>query len=271
MLTSLFIQNFFIMNLIILPLFWEIILLIVISLLISYLFFVLFRKKLSHERLSENHTVASYFFNAFSLSYCVLLAFMVYANWYNNDRAHQNVYHETSYISNFYRDTRYLPDSVKNPVTEKIINYVNAVVNDEWKKFEEGKISTVADSTLGDLYKTYTGIPVSQISNPYLYQVSLEKLNLISEYRRLRILDMKQTIPAVLWGVLFICFFVSAGYAYFFTTKGKKVHLLLIVTFIVVNVLMFYLIYVLDHPFEGYSGISPEPFKNLLDKFVQVK
>lgn len=254
--------------LILLPFLLEIILVIIVSFFITYLFFVAIRKKLSHEKLSENHTVASYFFNAFSLSYCVLLAFVVYANWYNNDRAHQNVFYETSYISNFYRDTRSLPDSVKNIVTEKIINYTKAVIYDEWQKFEQGEISALADSTLGELYHIYIGIPVNLIPNPYLYQVSLDKLNLISQYRRLRILDMKQTIPSVLWGVLFVCFFVSSGYAYFFTTKGKKVHLLLIATFIVSNILIFYLIYVLDHPYQGYSSVSSEPFQLILEKFL---
>ena len=258
-------------NLIFLPFFLEIIVIVAISILITYLVFVIFRKKLVHEKLSENHTVASYFFNAFSLSYCVLLTFLVYANWLNYDRAQQNVYYETSYLSNFYRDTRSLPDSLKSIVTEKIIKYTKAVIEDEWIKFSKGNTSALTDTALNELYYTYISIPLALIPNPYLYQVSLDKLNSLSQYRRLRILDMKQTIPIVLWGVLIICFFVSSGYAYFFTTKGKKMHLLLITTFIVTNILIFYLIYVLDHPYEGYSSISTEPFKLLLDKFIQGK
>lgn len=258
-------------NFVILPVLFQVILIIVISLVITFIGFIIVRKKFSHDKLSENHTVASYIFNAFSISYGVLLAFIVYANWYGNERAQQNVYYETSCISNLYRDSQILPDSIKKIVNEKIINYTKAVIDDEWIKLSENKTSPVAESALDDLWKIYTGIPLSQISNPLLYQVSLEKLNNISQYRRLRILDMKQTTPVIIWIVLFTCFLVSLGYAYFFTTKKRGTHLILITTFIIINILIFYLIYVLDHPYEGYSSISSEPFNLLLDKFSQVK
>jgi hypothetical protein len=254
-------------NLIILPLLFEVAILIAGSLFITFLGFLLIRKKFTHEKLSENHTVASYVFNAFSISYGVLLAFVVYANWYDNERAQQNVSYETSYISNFYRDTRILPDSVKNVITDKLIAYIKAVKYDEWEKLSEGKTSHDAELALDDLWNTYTKIPVTQISNPYIYQISLEKLNLISQYRRMRILDMQQTTPLIIWVVLFICFAVSLGYTYFFSTKGKITHLILIATFITINVLIFYLIFVLDHPFKGNSGISSEPYQLLLNKF----
>jgi hypothetical protein len=258
-------------NLVFLPLFLELILLIAGSFLITFIGFIIFRKKLSHERLSENHAVASYIFNAFSLSFSVLLAFMVYANWYNYENALQNVSNETSYLSNFYRDTRTLPDSLRIIITEKIINYTKAVIDDEWEKLSNGKTSPLAESALNDLWLTYTKIPISQINNPYLYQVSLDKLNLISQYRRLRILDMQQTTPYIIWIVLSICFMVSICYTYFFTTKTRKTHLFLIFTFVIINVLIFYLIYVLDHPYRGYACIDPEPYKLILDKFLQAK
>jgi hypothetical protein len=258
-------------HLIIFPMITEVLFLIAGSFTVTLVVFLLIRKKFSHDKLSENHTVASYIFNAFSISYGVLLAFVVYANWYDNERAQQNVYYESSYISNFYRDTRIFPDSIKSVLSDKIIKYTKAVVDDEWEKLSEKKTSHIAELALDDLWRIYTGIPVSQISNPYLYQVSLEKLNLISQYRRLRILDMQQTTPVIIWIVLFICFSVSLGYAYFFTTRKRGTHLILITTFIVINVLIFYLIYVLDHPYEGYSSISSEPFQLLLNKFLQVK
>jgi hypothetical protein len=258
-------------NLIILPLIFEVLILIAGSFTVTLIVFLIIRKKFSHEKLSENHTVASYIFNAFSISYGVLLAFVVYANWYDNERAQQNVFYETSYISNFYRDTRIFPDSIRNILNDKIITYTKAVVDDEWEKLSEKKTSPLAELALDDLWKIYTSIPVSQISNPFLYQVSLEKLNSISQYRRLRILDMQQTTPIIIWIVLFICFSVSLGYAYFFTTRKRRAHLILITSFIIINILIFYLIYVLDHPYEGYSSISSEPYKLLIDKFLQVK
>jgi hypothetical protein len=254
---------------VLIPYLIEIAIVIFASLVITFIGFLLVRKKFSHERLSENHTVASYIFNAFSITYGVLLAFAVYANWYNYEQAEGNVTNETAYLSNFFRDTRILPDSIKNVVTQKLIAYTKAIIDDEFDKLSQGTISHVAELALDDLWNTYTKIPLSVIPNTYLYNISLERLNLISQYRRKRILDMEQTIPTVVWIVLISCALISIGYSYFFTTKKRGTHLSLIATFIIINVLLFYLIYVLDHPYSGYDRISYEPFKLVLEKFLR--
>jgi len=258
-------------KLIMLPLYLEVFLLIILSLMFTLISFIIVRKRVSHERVQENHTVASYIFNAFSVIYAVLLAFVVYSNWFDYEKSQDNVTNEASYLSNFYRDTRILPDSLKTIVTQKLINYTSAVLNDEWYSMTEGRTSTLADSALDDLWYTYTRIPVSSIPNPYLYQYSIERLNFISQYRRLRILDMEQTTPPIIWVVLIICGFISVSYTYYFTTKRKRTHFFLIATVILINVLLFYLIYVLDHPYEGYAKLSSEPFQMILNKFTQIK
>jgi len=253
-------------NLIFFPLAIEVLIILVASIIVTLVLFYYVRKKFSHEKISENHTIASYIFNAFSISYGVLLAFVVYANWYDNNRAQQNVSHEASYISNFYRDTRTLPDSVKSIITFQTSEYVKSIINEEWIFLSEGKSSPITDSALDRLWSTFMSIPVENFRNPYLYQISLERLNFLSEYRRLRILDMQQTMPHAMWIVLIICFLVTITYTYFFMTKQRRAHLFLILTLITVNVLIFYLIYVLDHPYKGSSGISSEPFHTILMK-----
>ncbi|HEY5533406.1 MAG TPA: DUF4239 domain-containing protein [Ignavibacteria bacterium] len=255
-------------TLIIMPLVLEILMVLAISLVIAFIGFLIFRKKFSHEILAENHIVGSYIFNGFSVTYGVLIAFVVYANWFGYEKAQQNVTEETTYLSNFYRDTRILPDSVKSIVTDKLIKYTEAVVEDEWPLMAKGETSPKAMNALDDLWDTYSRIPVSKITNTYFYQVSIEKLNLVSMQRRLRILDMNQTTPEVIWIVIVLCAFISVSYSYFFTTKKRKAHLFLIASLIVINVSLFYLIYVLDHPYQGYATISPEPFKLILNKFV---
>jgi hypothetical protein len=250
------------------PLIFEILMVLAISLVITFIGFLIVRKLFSHERLSENHAVASYIFNAVSVTYGVLIAFVVYSNWFDYEKAQQHVMDETTYLSNFYRDTRTLPDSVKSIVTDKLIKYTKTIIEDEWPRMAKGETSQKAMNDLDDLWDTYSRIPVTMITNVYFYHVSVEKLNLVSQQRRLRILDMDQTTPDVIWIVLVICASISVSYTYFFTTKRRIAHLSLITSFIVINVLLFYLIYVLDHPYEGYATISPEPFKLILSKFI---
>ena len=256
---------------IILQLLLEISIVIVIALFLTYAGFIIIRKKFSHEFLSEYHTVASYMFNSISITYGVLLAFVVYLNWFNYEKSEQNIENETAYLSNFYRDTRTLPDSIRNAITNKLINYTKSVIDDEWITMSKGKTSPHTEAALDSLWKSFTSIPANSITNIYFYQFAIERLNFISQCRRQRILDMEQTTPAVIWTVLIICGSISVGYTYFFSTKKRRAHLSLIATIIIVNVLIFYLIYVLDHPFEGYTGISQEPFKLVLDKFYNLK
>jgi len=255
----------------VLPLIFEIIVLLILSTTAGIVLFLYVRKRFSRDIISENHTIASYIFNAFSISYGVLLAFVVYANWYDNNRAQQNVAHEAAYISNLYRDTRSLPDSIRKVLTNNISVYTKSIMEDEWIYLSEGKSSPVTDEALDKLWNTFNIIPIEKFSNPQVYQLALERLNFISEYRRLRILDMQQTMPLAMWLVLIVCFIVSLAYTYFFMTKHKKAHLFLIITLITVNVMIFYLIYILDHPYRSNSGISNEPYKTVLQKIEKGK
>jgi len=257
--------------LVFLPLVAEILIVIVFSLFITYLGFFVVRKKFSHEKLSEDHQVASYNFNAFSITYGVLLTFVVYANWSDYNKAEEHVSNETSYLSNLFRDSKAFPDSIRNIAVDKIINYTKAVIEDEWQMLARGETSPIADSNLNELWEYFTAVPVTSINNPYLYQLALERLNFISQARRLRILDMQQTTPTLIWIVLIICAVISFGYSYYFIAKKRKTHFILIAAFILINVLIFYLIYVLDHPFQGYAGITSDAFKAVLNKFVAMK
>ena len=72
------------------PLPLSILIVIIFSVTISYFSLKFVKKKYPHELLKENHEVAGYIFNAFSIMFSVLISFVVNINWSDYNEAQKN-------------------------------------------------------------------------------------------------------------------------------------------------------------------------------------
>jgi hypothetical protein len=99
------------------------------------------------------------------------------------------------------------------------------------------------------------------LPNHAAYEESLSRLNDLGEYRRMRIFSSRDHIPGLIWFVLIICASCSVAYTFFFGVKNIKAQYIMTSVLALINALILYLIYVLDHPFKGSAKISSGVFK----------
>lgn len=232
-----------------------------LSVLISIAGLKLVRRKFSADSLKENHEVAGFIFNAFGLIYAVLIAFVVYATWTDYNNAKHNIEIEANKLSDLFLDAQGFPEPVKTNLQKQIFTYTDFVVNDEWKKMEQGDKSDAARESIEKMFKEYLSIDVKNLPNVYIYQESLKRLNELSEYRRLRLLSGNDYIPGVIWLVVIIGAVISIGYTYFFGSRRAIAQYIMTAALAITNSMVLFLIYILDHPFTGVNAISAEPIK----------
>jgi hypothetical protein len=240
-------------------------LIILFSLGIALLGLKLVRTKFSTEFLKANHEVGSYIFNAFGLIYAVLVGFVVFATWTEYNNAQDNIEKEANILSDLFLDAGGFPDSMKHEIQNKIIDYINAVINEEWDKMKYGEYSLNAREKFEKLWFAYTKADINQINNIPVYHESVSRFNTLSEYRRIRIMDAKDNIPAVIWFVIITGFIISLCYTYFFGSESFLAQSIMIASLTITNVLILFMIYILDHPFVGNNSLTPEAFQNALD------
>lgn len=246
----------FILNL---PLFVAIFFCLIVSLLFSFLV-TLTKKSKSHiEILKSNHDLTSYIFNAFGLIYAVLVAFVVFATWGDFQEAKMNSEMEANEVQIIYALSNGFKDEKSDVIKDDLRKYINILINDEWDLLSEGKVSLEAAETLLKIKNTLFNLEITSQKDSDIFQSIMERLNSLVEYRKMRIINAEQSVPAILWFILLCGYFTSIIFTYFFVSTSKAVHFSVVSALIFFNTLILYMILVLDNPFTGFNKITTEP------------
>ena len=75
----------------------------------------------------------------------------------------------------------------------------------------------------------------------------------------------------ILWLVLILSAFILVVFTFFFSVKNVWQNNVMMAFLVFVNVLVLYLIYVLDNPYVGSEAIKPDAFQPLLDIIKRVE
>jgi hypothetical protein len=218
------------------------------------------RKRMPHDVLKENHEVAGFIFNAFGLIYGVLVAFVVFVSWTDYSGSKKNVEREVNLIMDLYSYSYGLPDTLQMSVKNTLKEYTRLVAEEEWKLMGEGKISNETKEQFGKLWKLYFTVDEKMLPNQTAYNHSLDQLNELGECRRIRIFNSRDLIPPVIWFVLIFSAVCLVSFTFFFGVRNVKAQSVMTSVLTLINTFLLYIIFVLDHPFRGYSKISNAAF-----------
>ena len=225
----------------------------------------LVRKKYPTEVLKENHEVAAIIFNAFGLFYGVMVAFVVFVTWSGYSDATKNLEMEANEVADIFRGTQAFPDPARRTIRQGLMDYVVSVYGDELKRMAQGKIALHSGKALPTLLTEFYQMDEKSISNRELYAETLDRLNDLAQYRRLRIFAGNDTVPLAIWLVLLVGAVFTVSYTFFFGMKNIRAQYVIATTLTVTITLILFLIYVLDHPFTGTSKVSAQPLKDVME------
>jgi hypothetical protein len=239
-------------------------LLCIITVTLSYLGLKFVRVKFAEDVMKENHEVAGYIFNAFGLVYAVLVAFVVFVTWNEYDDSLSNVDAEASELTDLYNTSKAFPDSIKKLLHTAIVEYAESVTGDEWEMLEKGESSLKTRKSFETLWMIYSTIDVNRLPNVPVYQESLRHLNGLGEKRRTRLFDSEENIPGIIWASLLFGGIMSVVFTYFFRAKRFMPQFVMTSSLTILNTLILYMIYLLDHPFAGTMKVTHEAFEYAL-------
>lgn len=247
-----------------LPIVLSVFIIIVFAVFVSCFGLKFVRRRYTADYLRDNHEVGGYFFNAFGLLYAVLIAFVVFLTWTEFDSSTRDVEMEANQTYLLYFNAEEFPEPSKTEIKNTIREYINIVINSEWQKLPNGEFDMGATKVVTKLFDLYSKVDKSFATNSKFYSESIDRLNQLSEQRRLRILAATNNVPVIIWIILIIGGLVSVGFTYFFGMKNAPVHYTLVGTLCSINALLLFLIYDLDHPFTGSNKITTHAFEIVL-------
>lgn len=200
-------------------------------------------------------------------TYAVILAFMLSGVWTNFRSAEGNAEQESNSLVNLYRITRALPENDCARIQQLVRDYASVIVNEEWPAMRDGTISPKSHDIVEQIWKTLAQIqpqtPAQQLSLDH----ALAEMSTFTSYRRLRQVQARSQLPAMLWAVLIVGAIVTVGSACLFGVDDLKIHMVQVFFLAFMVSLVLVAIANIDQPFRGPVHVSSESFQLALETF----
>jgi len=226
--------------------------------------FLLVSKFIEHTKLEVHNEVAGFIYAVVGVIYAVLLGFVVITVWVQYTEAEKNVSTEASHVVDIYRNANAFPDSIKNEIQAAAVQYINDMIDHEWKAMENYQISEEAKKSYINIWKLLQKFKPATSNESIWYSESVKELNELADSRRFRINSIYYHVHPFMWAVLYLGAFITIGFSYLFGTKNKIAHIVMIFCLSSIIGTILLLIESFVHPFCGLIHLSPESFIMIL-------
>ncbi len=231
------------------------------SMVVSVVGLVVVRRFVNLVWLKKHHEIASYFFLMIGTLYAVLIAFAIYVVWTQFQDAGAKLEAEANAVGDLSRLAAGLPEPQRAQVRDALLDYIHAVLDDEFPAMAEGRESPRTWAAMQRLMDVYTKAEVGNVKDQVFTTESLKHLNELSNFRRSRLFTSRGTVPQLLWYLLFGGGAVLVAFTYFF--GHESVAWQGAMTAALAGTLSFslYLIIAFNGPFDGSTRVSPTPYQ----------
>ena len=230
----------------------------------------LVNKSIKQEILEKHHSAGEAMMGVVGTLFSVLLGFMVAASMdkYNDARMHDEA--EASNVASVFRIARGMSDIDRPRIRQLCREYVDDVVDNEWKKMEQGIKINHGWVTYQKLWESVVAVSPENDRQNNLHQEMIASMKELGEHRRARILLAQKQMPPALWLVVGIGAFITVALSYVFASQFPKVQgfmTTLVATAMALNV---WLLCAYAHPYSGELKIQPSMFLLLKESILTV-
>ena len=233
---------------------------VVASILITCTGLFLLKRVISYETLRANHEVTGIVFGSISLIYTLVLAFVIIAVWNDYEELNNTIEKEADKLSAILVHTEELPDSLARPIQNVVHEYAQLMVQNEWQTESNKRISNVY---LQRLRQTLYKFQPSKESEQKILDVIDEELSDAADLRRELLNHDHSHVPGLVWMILIAGTMITIICSYLFFVEPKHLHYLFIALLTCMIAMSLFLVYMLDHPFEGSTHVSSIPLEQL--------
>lgn len=233
---------------------------VVASILVTCSGLSLLKRVISYETLKANHEVTGVIFGSISLIYTLVLAFVIIAVWNDYEELNGTIEQEADKLSGILVHTEELPDSFARPIQNAVREYAQLVVKNEWQTESNRRVS---NDYLQRLRQTLYKFHPSKESEQKTLDAIDEALSDAVDLRRELLNCNHSHVPGLVWMILIAGTLITIICSYLFFVEPRRLHYLFIALLTCMIAMSLFLVYMLDHPFEGSTHVSSRPFEEL--------
>ncbi len=92
----------------------------------------------------------------------------------------------------------------------------------------------------------------------------LSQLDELDEARALRLIEVREGLPPIMWVVLVVGGVLMVTFTYLFGMEAARLHMLAVAALTVIVTLILYTVAVLEYPFNADVRVQPDAFELVL-------
>jgi hypothetical protein len=195
-------------------------------------------------------------------TYAVLLAFMLGGVWNMLREAQANAEQEATSVINIYRIAAQIKTDDAGQIQEVCLRYAQNVVDREFPALEQrGPLSKEGGQMINQLWKLLEQSKVRSETDSIALGQMMQELRSLTEHRRLRALQSREGLPAILWAVLIAGGAITVVASCLFGVSSFRFQLVEVLALSFLISLVLVAIADIDKPYQGPVRVDSAGFR----------
>jgi hypothetical protein len=217
--------------------------------------------------LRETHNAnTAVIFGALYVMYGLVVGFSAYFVSYQYDNAQRIVEAEASSVQELHRLAEGYPEEERREVQGLADSYARTVVEEGWPLMREGRVSAKAGTLAVELRRGVLAFEPRAEGEDELYAQALTLVGELDQNRALRLLEVREGIPSILWVVLILGGVTTVCFTYLLGVRTEWLHVFMVAAYTLVLALILFTISALDYPFDCVAQVGPDAFESALSR-----
>jgi len=221
---------------------------------------LLVRKYSDRKKLKENNQVTDPLMATIGMLFAILLGFMVANAMTRYEESRITIMSEAAAVGDMFRLARGLHSADSRPIMINCLEYIDAVVELEWKEMGQKKMNDRAWAVYADLWKQVANVEPKTQGQSNVHQILVQSMTNLGECRRARAAQIQAKMPDVLWFVVLFGAVTTIGFSFFFGFDSLILQTIMTAMLTYVLCMNMYLLVSFNSPFAGDIKLKPTPF-----------
>jgi len=218
---------------------------------------------------AQHNEVVSYYLSTVAIFYGIMLGLIAVGVWEGYNGARTAVALEAGAVAALYRDVSGYPEPQRSTLQADLREYTRYEIDVAWAEHRKGIISPGGMQRLWRFQDKLQAFEPRTEGQKALYFETLRAYNDLVQKRSLRLDSITSHLPRPLWRFVLIGAVLSFAVSWFFQPKNLAMHLWMTAFFAVLLGLEIHLLFLMDNPYRGSIGVSPQAFQVVYDMLMR--
>ena len=200
----------------------------------------------------------------YGLIYAVLLGLLTVATFDTTKDLQDHIADEASSLSTLYHSADGYPEPLRSRLKAELRDYTHYVIEKDWPAHRKTRIPQGGEHRLQAIREALFSFEPASKTQEVLHSEIIREFNAMNVSREQRLSAVTSAMPVVLWCVVIFGGVLTLVFLWMIHMDFIPQIFLGVMTALFLGVMTF-LIFAMDHPFQGAISVGPDAFQSVYD------